>query len=118
MEGRRRARKLAKRLRFRRAVEIWGYQKRVAISEGARIGWEETERQGLLPADQKIIWRHPPAPHDPCPRCASLIGVAVGVRESFVGRAIKGGGPRYEGRELVRRRPPEHGHCDCYLELE
>lgn len=107
---RRRAAKLHKRLLLRRASGVWQYQKRSAIMEGARQAWAEGLARGQLTADRVLRWNHAPgggAGH-PCPRCASLIGAEAGILLDFTGRPVKGGGKRYNGRQLVRRRPPEH----------
>lgn len=116
---RRRARKLHQRLLLQRARNVWTYQSRSAIYEGARQAWAEGLARGHLGADRLILWDHAPGggPAHPCPRCGSLIGTTAGILRDFTGRPIVGGGRRWEGRELVRRRPPEHVACDCFLVL-
>lgn len=106
---RRKTRALHKRLLFRRASAVWQYNKRSAIYEGARQAWAEMQSVGQLVEGQLLVWDHAgAAPGHPCPRCGSLIGTTTGIVSDFEGQPVEGGGRRYNGRRLTRRRPPEH----------
>lgn len=113
-----RARRLYKKLLFRRAKAVWAFESRSAAWEGARLGWAEAQKQGALATTAKLVWRHPGrSSGHPCPQCGALIGVEVGVVEDFRSRPVEGGGSRLNGKTLVSRRPPQHSRCDCYLEI-
>jgi len=116
---RKRARALFGKLLTRRAGDLWQWVKRSAIYEGARRSWEAGVALGQIDPRRRLVWSHVGTrPGHPCVRCRSLIGTEVGISDDFVGDPIEGGTARENGRVLTQRRPPLHGHCDCFLRIQ
>ena len=115
---RKRAGALFGKLLKRRAVDLWQWVKRSAIYEGARRSWEAGVALGQIDPRRRLVWSHAgSAPGHPCARCRSLIGTEVAISDDFVGAPIEGGTARENGRVITKRRPPLHGHCDCFLRI-